>query len=93
VTIGEGRSFLILVSIMQYDHKIDEAIIQALNDKIIIQKYALDDKKTKKKREELHFDGIFKAVEELYHIITNRDSQSPPRSIGKTENNRKRSIY
>ncbi len=57
---------------MQYDHKIDEAIIQALNDKKIIQKYALEDNKTKKKREELHFDGILKTVEELHRAITHR---------------------
>lgn len=58
---------------MQYEHKIDEAIMKAINDKKIIQKYALEDKKTKKKREELHFDGILKAVEELYgRAITHR---------------------
>jgi len=36
---------------MQYEHKIDKAIMKALNEKKIIQKYALnDDKETKKKR-------------------------------------------
>jgi DNA-binding HxlR family transcriptional regulator len=59
---------------MQYEHKIDKAIMKALNDKKIIQKYALnDDKETKKKREELHFGGILKAVKELYgRAITRR---------------------
>lgn len=72
---------------MNLDHKIDETIIQILNDQKIIKKYALSpyDREIKKRREKqeggmkgeqrqlkLHFNGISEALKEYYRPITNR---------------------
>ena len=61
---------MIPVSIMQYDNHLDDTIIRILNDNKIIQKYAWTYTKTEKRREELHFKGILKAVEEYYRKVT-----------------------
>jgi hypothetical protein len=70
---------------MQLDYKIDETIIQILNDEKIIKKYSLFiyDRAAENKREKqkevleeqqlkLHFNGILEALKEYYHAITNR---------------------
>jgi DNA-binding HxlR family transcriptional regulator len=57
---------------MQHDHELNSAIIHSLNDTKIIQKYALVDSKTGKKRQQLHFRGILRAVKELYRAVTDR---------------------
>jgi hypothetical protein len=70
---------------MQLDHKIDETIIQILNDEKIIKKYSLSiyDRAAEEIREKqkevleeqqlkLHFNGILEALKEYYHAITNR---------------------